>query len=147
MKLTSPVFQPNQPIPSKYTCDGDNINPPLKIADVPGTAKSLALIMDDPDAPAGNWDHWLVFNIDPQTTEIAENSVPDGVIQGKTDFGDNKYGGPCPGQGQHRYFFKLYALDANLDLKEGATKAEIEQAMDGHILDQTELVGIYQRQA
>ncbi len=146
MKLSSSAFQPNQSIPSKYTCDGNNVNPPLQITDVPDTTKSLVLIVDDPDAPSGNWDHWLVYNSDPGTTEIAEDSVPAGATHGKTDFGEIKYGGPCPSQGQHRYFFKLYALDANLDLEEGATKSEIELAMVGHILDQTQLVGLYQRQ-
>ncbi len=145
MKLTSPAFEPNGPIPSQYTCDGQNVSPPLMIADVPPSAKSLALIVDDPDAPAGDWVHWLVWNIDPKTAEIGEGTVPAGAEQGRTDFGNNRWGGPCPPSGVHHYQFKLYALDATLDLPETATKKDMEKAMASHTLEQFTLVGTYQR--
>lgn len=144
MKITSPAFQNNQRIPAQYTCDGENVNPPLTITDVPTGAKSLVLIMDDPDSPTGTWDHWIVFNIPVATTEILEGQEPAGV-QGKTSFGEVGYGGPCPGSGEHRYFFKFYALDRQLDLQEGASKKEVEQAMEGHIVEQEKLVGKYER--
>lgn len=145
MKITSSAFANNQMIPSKYTCDGGNVNPSLEISDVPKSAKSLALIMDDPDAPAGIWVHWTLWNIDPKTSEIAEHSVPPGAAQGVTSFGKPGYGGPCPPSGTHRYFFKLYALDLRLDLSEAASKAELEGAMREHILEQSELTGLYSR--
>lgn len=145
MKLTSAAFRNNQKIPMQYTCDGQNVSPPLAFADVPAGAKSLVLIMDDPDSPTGTWDHWVVFNIPSDTTEIPEGSEPPGV-QGMTTFGAQGYGGPCPGSGEHRYFFKLYALDTLLDLKEGASKSDVEQAIQEHILEQAQLVGRYARQ-
>lgn len=145
MKIESPVFQNNQQIPSKYTCDGENVNPPLQFLDIPEATKSLVLIVDDPDAPGGVFVHWVVFNIDPEIRSIAENSVPDGVIEGMTSFGNKGYGGPCPPFGTHRYFFKLYALDKKLDLNENASKKEIETAMASHVLAQAELIGLYQR--
>jgi len=144
MKITSSAFENNQLIPSKYTCDGENINPPLLISDVPTEAQSLVLIMDDPDAPMGTWVHWTLFNIDSKTIEIAEDSVPSGAIQGRTNSANN-YGGPCPPSGTHRYFFKLYALDTELDLTAEADKAQIEQVMQNHIIDQAELIGRYSR--
>lgn len=146
MKLTSPQFQHNTNIPAKYTCDGEDINPPLKISEVPEEAKSLVLIVDDPDAPMGTWVHWIVFNIPPTTLEIAENSVPDNATEGITSFKNIGYGGPCPPSGTHRYFFKLYALDTTLDLTPAADKKKLEHAMQGHILAQAELIGLYQRQ-
>jgi len=145
MKLTSPVFENNQYIPSKYTCDGEDINPPLEISEVPENARSLVLIVDDPDAPAGDWVHWTVWNISPETTNIAENSVPAGAVQGMTDFGQAGWGGPCPPSGTHHYQFKLYALDTQLDLDSSTKKSDLEKAMQGHILDQAMLVGLYQR--
>jgi len=144
MKITSSEFENGQMIPSKYTCDGENINPPLVISDVLSEAQSLVLIMDDPDAPMGTWVHWTLFNIDPKTAEIAEAKYPSGAIQGKTS-GANRYGGPCPPSGIHRYFFKLYALDTKLDLTAEADKSQIEQAMQNHIIAQAELMGRYSR--
>jgi Raf kinase inhibitor-like YbhB/YbcL family protein len=145
MKLTSPAFKNNSMMPSEYTCDGDGVSPELSIADVPNNAKSLVLISDDPDAPAGTWDHWVMFNIPPETKVIGKDSEPDGVA-GKNSWGKTGYGGPCPPSGTHRYFFKLYALDTILSLKEGATKKEIEKAMQGHIIEKTEIIANYKRQ-
>ena len=145
MKLTSPAFENNREIPSEYTCDGPNVLPELNIEDIPENAKSLALIMDDPDAPAGTWVHWVVWNIPVDTKTIAKGTEPQG-IQGTTSFGKPGYGGPCPPFGIHRYFFKLHALDTTLDLKEGSAKEDLEQAMDGHIIEKTELMGTYKRQ-
>ncbi|MBI4151463.1 YbhB/YbcL family Raf kinase inhibitor-like protein [Candidatus Woesearchaeota archaeon] len=152
MKLTSSVFVHNGKIPSKYTCDGDNINPPLLISDVPKEAKSLVLIMDDPDIPEtvkqhfniNIWVHWVVFNIPPETTDIDEGKRPRGVV-GINTRNVNSYGGPCPPDREHRYFFKLYALDTLLQLQENATKEDVEMAIAGHELAKTELVGRYER--
>jgi Raf kinase inhibitor-like YbhB/YbcL family protein len=143
--ISSAAFSQNGMIPPKYTCDGANVNPPLSFANVPEKTRSLALIVDDPDAPSGTWVHWVVWNIAAGAREIPENSVPQGAVQGTTDFREQKYGGPCPPSGTHRYFFKLYALDAPLSLKAGATKAQVEQAMKGHILSQAERIGLYRR--
>lgn len=143
MNISSSAFGHNESIPSQYTCDGADINPPLSISGVPDGVKSLALIMDDPDAPVGTWDHWIVWNIPPGLGSIVEDSVPG--IQGKNGWGRSDYGGPCPPRGTHRYFFKLYALDRLIDLGSGASKAALEKAMQGHILAQAELIGLYQR--
>jgi Raf kinase inhibitor-like YbhB/YbcL family protein len=145
LKLSSSAFKRNDSIPSKYTCDGADVNPPLMIENIPLTAKSLSLIVDDPDAPSGNWVHWVVWNIDPTTVEIRENTVPPGALQGINDFRKRDYGGPCPPSGTHRYFFKLYALDMMLNLGPKADKAELEHAMKGHIMAQGELIGLYKR--
>ncbi|MDD5454699.1 MAG: YbhB/YbcL family Raf kinase inhibitor-like protein [Candidatus Ratteibacteria bacterium] len=142
MKITSPEFQNNQLMPAKFTCDGENINPALNIAGIPDGTKSLALIMDDPDAVSGTFVHWVVFNIS-VTSKIAENSVPG--KQGNNSVGMKKYQSPCPPSGTHRYFFKVYALDTILNLNEGITKARLEQEMAGHILDKAELIGLYKR--
>ena len=142
MQITSTAFLHNKSIPKKYTCEGDDINPPLKIQGAPQGAQSLALIVDDPDAPGGMWVHWVVFNIKPAET-IAEASVPG--TQGSNDFRQENYGGPCPPSGTHRYYFKIYALDSILDLKAGASKADLEKAMQGHILDESELIGLYKK--
>ena len=147
MKLTSPHFDVNGEIPSRYTCDGTNINPTLHIEGVPIKAKSLVLIMDDPDAVpvAGKvWDHWIVFNVPPETKTIAEGKEPIGT-HGVGTGGNLEYAGPCPPDRKHRYYFKLYALDVVLGLEEGAMKVEVEKAMQGHILDKVELVGRYER--
>lgn len=144
LTLTSPAFERNKSIPSKYTCDGININPPLKISGVSEKTKSLVLIMDDPDAPVGIWDHWIKWNIPASATLIFEGQEPEGV-SGKGTSGNLTYVGPCPPSGEHRYFFKLYTLDTKLDLPEGSNKKETGNAMQGHILQQTELVGLYKR--
>jgi hypothetical protein len=147
MHLTSSAFQQNELIPVRYTCDGEDVSPPLAISDVPEGAKSLALIVDDPDAPAGDFVHWLLWSIAPSVREILAASVPEGAVQGTTDFGDQRYGGPCPPSGTHRYFFKLYALDtAELGFAEGARKPELLKVMEGHILAETELIGLYIRE-
>jgi len=145
MKLTSSAFENEGNILTEFTCDGDGVSPPLTIGEVPENTKTLALISDDPDAPAGTWVHWVVFNIPPDTMEIVKGQEPRGV-QGKTDFGRTGYGGPCPPSGVHRYFFKVYALDTELSLAEGSDKKDLENAMEGHILAQAELVGLYKRQ-
>lgn len=145
LKLSSSAFKHSDSIPSKYTCDGADVNPPLVIENAPLNTKSLALIVDDPDAPAGNWVHWVVWNIDPTTNEIKENTVPSGALQGINDFRRHDYGGPCPPSGTHHYFFKLYALDMMLNLGQKANKAELERAMKGHIITQGELIGLYRR--
>ncbi|RMD67029.1 YbhB/YbcL family Raf kinase inhibitor-like protein [Candidatus Pacearchaeota archaeon] len=146
MEISSPAFAHNSPIPSKYTCDGQDINPPLTFANVPSSAKELVLIVDDPDAPAGVWTHWVVYNIPPQTAGIDENSIPANAVQGTNSWGKSAYGGPCPPSGTHRYFFKLYALNSPLQLSPGASKTELENAMQGKVIASAELVGTYTRQ-
>jgi Raf kinase inhibitor-like YbhB/YbcL family protein len=145
LTVSSPVFKNNGTIPSKYTCDGANVTPPLFIEHVPTGSKSLALIVEDPDAPAGIWVHWVLWNIHPETKELRENSVPKGAQQGMSDFRKQPYSGPCPPSGTHRYFFKLYALDTILSLSPDATKAILEKAMKGHIIEQAHIVGLYKR--
>lgn len=144
MRLTSPAFSEGNSIPSKYTCDGGDTIPPLRFEDVPGGAKSLALVMDDPDAPGGTWDHWLLWNIPPDTREVKEGKAPRGV-GGKNSWGRNDWGGPCPPDREHRYFFRLYALDRELDLAAGARKGELEKAMRGHVVAEAQLMGRYDR--
>ena len=145
MKITSSTFTHNQMIPRKYTCQGEDINPALTISAIPPATKSLALIVDDPDAPFKTWVHWVVFNIPSQgeSLEIEENTVPG--KQGNNDFGKLDYGGPCPPSGTHRYFFKVYALDTELSLKDGISKADLEKALKGHILASAELIGLYKK--
>lgn len=151
MRIASLAFAHNQSIPKKYTCDGENINPPLVFSDVPSEAKSLALIMEDPDVPKhirsdGVWDHWLAWDIPADTKEIPEGKEPDGVI-GKNSGGRRGYSGPCPPDREHRYFFKLYALDVlSLHLNDSVSKKDLEKAMNNRILAKTELIGLYQRQ-
>ena len=142
MQLTSLVFGHNQLIPAKYTCDGEDVNPPLVINNAPESTQSLTIIVDDPDAPAGVWDHWIVFNIPPDTKVVAEGQEPEGV-HGRGTGGNTDYYGPCPPDREHRYFFKVYALDTMLDLPEGSSKADVERAMEGHVLDKAELIGRY----
>lgn len=145
MTIKSLAFNNGKSIPSQYTCDGEDTSPQLMFSDVPAGAKSLALIMDDPDSPTGIWTHWLLWNISPTTKEIGEGKIPRGAVQGETTFGASRYGGPCPGKGNHRYFFKLYALDTILNIKVGAEKEALVDAMKGHILTETEMYGWYER--
>ena len=144
MKITSSAFHEGANIPSKFTCDGSDTSPPLQIAGVPSGAKSLVLIVDDPDAPSGLFTHWLVWNIPPQTNLIAEGNTPKGV-QGANDFGKSGYRGPCPPPGTHRYSFKIFALDRELDLRSGAKRSQVDAAMKGHVIAKGELVGRYAR--
>lgn len=149
--VASTAFEEGGMIPKQYTCDGADISPPLSWSDVPKEAKSLALISDDPDAPAGTWVHWVLFNIPPGATGLPENVPPDetltdGTQQGMTDFRRLGYGGPCPPGGTHRYYFKLYALDTMFDQAGRMTKADLLSAMKGHILAEGQLMGKYQRQ-
>lgn len=144
MTITSPAFSPNEAIPAKYTCDGENVSPPLSLAEVPVEAKSLALLVDDPDAAGGDWVHWLVWNIPPTTTEIAEGEAPPGV-EGTTDFRRPGWGGPCPPSGTHRYHFKLLALDREMDLPPEGGKKELLPAINGHTLAEAVLIGLYAR--
>jgi Raf kinase inhibitor-like YbhB/YbcL family protein len=151
MQLTSTAFAEGAAIPAKHTCDAKNVSPPLKWSGAPAGTKSLALIVDDPDAPVGTWVHWVLYNLPATTTELAEDLpksqfVAGGAKQGLNDFRHLGYGGPCPPHGKpHRYFFKLYALDVPLDLKPGLTKKDLEHAMEKHILAQAQLMGTYQR--
>lgn len=147
MHLTSPYFDTNAMIPEKYTCDGEDVNPALAIDGVPPEAKSLVLIVEDPDAPNKTWIHWVVYHIDPGTRNIDENSVPAGAGVGMTDFGEAKYGGPCPPSGQtHHYFFKLYALDEKLQIEGNPDADTVKSYMMDHILAEAQLVGLYKRQ-
>jgi len=136
------MFESNQLIPAKYTCDGDNVNPPLTIEGVPEGTKSLVLIVDDPDATTGTFDHWVVWNISP-ASKIEENTVPG--VEGLSSYRKHGYGGPCPPYGTHRYFFKVYALDTKLDLSANSTKKDVEKAVESHVLAEGELVGLYRR--
>ena len=151
IKITSSSFAEGEPIPSKYTCDGENISPPLSWDNAPAGTKSSALICDDPDAPVGTWVHWVLYDLPATITELREatetkEELPNGARQGRNDFKQIGYGGPCPPRGgQHRYYFKIYALDLELNLKSGATKSEVENAMKGHILAEGKLMGTYQR--
>jgi Raf kinase inhibitor-like YbhB/YbcL family protein len=146
MNITSPAFQNNANISAKYTCDGDDVNPPLEFHDIPGNCVSLALIVDDPDAPSGDFVHWIIWNIVPTVGGIGENSVPEGGTEGMTDFGRGGWGGPCPPSGVHRYHFKLFALDTLLEIPADSTKVDLEASMSGHILEQAVYIGKYQRQ-
>jgi Raf kinase inhibitor-like YbhB/YbcL family protein len=151
LKLTSSAFEPGATIPKKFTCDGPDVSPALNWSDPPAGTQSFALIADDPDAPVGTWVHWVLYDLPADARSLAENvpkqeQLPSGARQGRNDFRKIGYGGPCPPPGKpHRYFFKLYALDAKLNLKAGAAKAEVEKAMQEHILAQGELMGRYGR--
>jgi Raf kinase inhibitor-like YbhB/YbcL family protein len=145
MKITSSAFQEGGNIPSKFTCDGGDRSPPLQIAEIPSSAKSLALIVDDPDAPSGLFTHWIVWNISPQTNGIAEGSAPKGV-QGTSDFAKSGYGGPCPPSGTHRYYFKVFALDRELNLPSDSKRNQLDAAIKGHVVAQGELMGRYAKQ-
>lgn len=146
LRITSTAFTDNASMPKTYTCEGKDVNPPLSISGVPQEAESLVLIMDDPDGTVGVWDHWVMFNIAPSLTEIREGEEPQGV-PGKGTARDAFYRGPCPQDGEHRYRFKLYALDTVLGLPEGVSKEEVEKAMEGHVLDFAQIIGKYERGA
>ena len=146
MKITTKSFRATQPIPARFTADGKNVNPPLAISGVPSGTKSLALIVDDPDVPMGRWNHWLLWNIKPETKSITENSVPCGAVVGHNDAGTAKYVGPSPPRGTHRYYFRLYALDTKLDLPATSDRPILDDAIKGHVLAQAELLGRYARE-
>jgi Raf kinase inhibitor-like YbhB/YbcL family protein len=151
IQITSAAFDEGGMIPSKYTCDGDDISPPLKWDSVPDGTKSIALISDDPDAPMGTWVHWVLYNLPADKTELpqafpADDKLPDGTRQGITDFGKTGYGGPCPPSGTHRYYFKIYALNTVIESSEVLNKKSLLKKMEGHILAQGQLMGKYKRQ-
>lgn len=143
--VTSPAFAKNSLIPARFTCDGENVNPPLSIGNIPLFAETIVLIVEDPDAPLGTWDHWIVWDIPAKSKniEIRENTSPG--IQGINDFNNHKYGGPCPPTGKHRYFFKAYAIDTVLDLSADSKKAEVMDAIKGHVIAEGQVIGLYQR--
>lgn len=143
MQLASPAFVNEEPIPVRYTCDGEDVSPPLTIEGLPDGTRTLVLVMDDPDAPGGVWDHWVAFDIVPRS-EIPESVGPLGVA-GANSWGRTGYGGPCPPSGTHRYFFTAYALDTQLSLGPGASKADVLAALEGHVLSQATLMGTYAR--
>jgi len=150
IKLMSTAFNEGEMIPSKYTCNGLDVSPPLSWISVPEGTKSLALICDDPDAPFGTWVHWVLFNLPPELHELPENipaekELENGAKHGKNDFHDFGYGGPCPPSGTHRYLFKLYALDTEIVLEPGIKKAKLVKAMKGHILAEGKLMGKYKK--
>ena len=150
MELKSQAFAAGEMIPAKYTCDGQDISPPLRWSDPPAGTIEFALISDDPDAPVGTWVHWVMWNIPASASALDENlpktaSLPNGTKQGTTDFRRIGYGGPCPPSGTHRYYFKLYALDTAFNLPASTLKKDLEKAMQGHILGQAELMGTYRR--
>lgn len=154
MRIKSPVFDENSEIPSKYTCEGENISPQLSWEDIPETTKSLVLIVDDPDAPDPNapkmvWDHWLLYNIPPKCKGLAENvglhELPEGTLRGTNSWKNQNYGGPCPPIGRHRYFHKLYALNVVLPDLNKPTSDELRQAIAGYVIDEAVLIGTYQK--
>lgn len=145
MEITTSAFKESESIPAKFTCDGENINPELNFLNISGNAKSLVLIMDDPDAVSGTFTHWIIYNIDPKTETISENSIPKGSKQGLNDAGKANYTGPCPPSGTHRYYFKLYALDTILTLGDKVDKTTIDNAINGRIIEEAQLIGLYIR--
>jgi Raf kinase inhibitor-like YbhB/YbcL family protein len=145
MKITSSAFNDNEKIGIQYTCDAEDINPPLTFSEIPENTKSLALILTDPDAPVGTFTHWTIWNISPDTTSMEPRKIPEGSVQGKNGFGQNKYNGPCPPTGEHRYLFTLYALDTKLDIDNDVFREVLEKAMTGHIIEKATLTGKYSR--
>ncbi|MDA8387128.1 MAG: YbhB/YbcL family Raf kinase inhibitor-like protein [Nitrospiraceae bacterium] len=145
MSIKSPSFGSDGYIPREFSCKGKDINPPLALENVPEGAKSMALIVDDPDAPSGTWVHWVMWNIPPETGSIEAGSVPKGAVEGRNSWKKTGYGGPCPPSGVHHYFFRLYALDTMLTLGGGAQKGELEAAMKGHVIAKSELVGLFRK--
>jgi Raf kinase inhibitor-like YbhB/YbcL family protein len=144
MKLSSKEFGPDESIPKKFTCQGEDVSPELTVAEVPEAANALALLMEDPDAPGKTFDHWVAYDIPPETRTFPEGGRPG--TQGTNDFGKAGYGGPCPPSGEHRYVFTVFALDERLDLPEGLGKNDLQRVMDGHILDRAELIGLYAKE-
>lgn len=146
-KITSSAFKNGEPIPTQYTCVGTNVSPPLNWSGVPANTQAFALIISDPDAPAGTWYHWIVYNIPGSTQGLAENlsSLPAGAMAGKTSYNETRYQGPCPPSGQHRYYFTLYALDSKLNLPAAASREQVEAAMQGHVIQSTELMGVFKK--
>jgi Raf kinase inhibitor-like YbhB/YbcL family protein len=150
IKITSSAFSEGDMIPKRYTCDSEDVSPDLAWSGIPQGTKSIALICDDPDAPMGTWVHWVLFNLPAESTELpaaipSDKTLSNGAVHGKNDFGRLGYGGPCPPGGTHRYYFKLYALDTQLNLASGITKNQLLDAMEGHILAQGQLMGKYKR--
>ena len=150
MNIKSSVFEEGGDIPQKYSCDGEDISPPLSWSGAPETTKSFALISDDPDAPMGTWVHWVIYNIPGSSSGLdedvpADETLSDGSMQGQNSWNRIGYGGPCPPGGTHRYYFKLYALDTELDLKTGASKKELERAMKGHVVAEEQIMGRFSR--
>jgi Raf kinase inhibitor-like YbhB/YbcL family protein len=145
MKITSPVFKNGESIPEKYTCEGENISPPLDFIDVPSSAKSLVLMVEDPDAMAKPWVHWLIFNIPPNTKKFKENSIAEGAMEGLSNGNTFGYEGPCPPEGVHHYFFNLYALDTRLNISEATDRKAMLREMKGHIVAEAQLIGLYQK--
>lgn len=147
LTFTSFPFEPGDSIPTEFTCEGADVSPPLAWGNVPDGAESMALIVDDPDAPGQTFTHWVLFNLSPDQTQLERDFDPQSAVEGANDFGNAEYGGPCPppGDGPHRYFFRLYALDTVLDLGPGASRGQVTDAIDGHVLAETELVGTYER--
>lgn len=146
MRLTSIAFENNQNIPVRYTCDGKNISPPLQISEVSNQAKSLVLIVDDPDSPSGSFTHWVLWNIDPSVSIIEEGKIPEGSLQGVNDFRERSYGGPCPTTGMHHYHFRLYALSEKVNIDSHSTKEDVENEISSFVFDKAELIGLYQRE-
>jgi hypothetical protein len=151
LKVTSPAFKSGEMIPKKYTCDGEDVSPPIEWSGIPDGTNSVALICDDPDAPMGTWVHWFIFNMPPDTRSLPEGAGREkvsvnGAVIGINDSREIGYGGPCPPSGVHRYYFRIYALDKTLDLKQGAAKKDLLKAMEGHILARGELMGKYKRE-
>lgn len=143
MNISSSAFGPGEIIPDIYTCNGDNISPPLTFTNIPSDTRSLALVVDDPDAPAGTFTHWLVWNIPPATTQIDQGKTPAGAVVGSNSFGKTSYSGPCPPSGTHHYYFRVYALDIDLDLPAGSAKSDFLKQIAGHVLSKGELIGLY----
>ncbi len=145
MYLESSVFKNEEKIPMQFTCDGEDVSPPLAFHDVSQATESFVILVDDPDSPTGTWSHWVMWNIPADTRVIDEGTIPDGAYEGINDFNKTGYGGPCPGEGVHRYIFMLHALDTTLDLSKDATKRDVQKAMKGHVLEMAELMTWYER--
>jgi Raf kinase inhibitor-like YbhB/YbcL family protein len=143
VNISTPAFAPGKPMPAAYAYKGQNISPEVRIGNVPANARSMVLIVDDPDAPSGLWTHWLVWNLPADTTSIPEGKLPAGAVQGKNSSGHVRYDGPAPPSGTHRYFFRLYALDTTLHLPSGSDRAALLAAMEGHVVGAGETFGVY----